>query len=346
MIPHTRSSSQLPPAEVGSDVAADSVFSSTDSSRNSKSPAGSSFPPSGRSAELSSDERRDGTTEAGGLFLVGRLLKYADEGLGSGCAHEHAAAPAEPGVQPLDLLAHARGDLLALDRDVLLCLGVARHDRRRLRKGLALYGATEQECGDEPVAGDVAVQIDDVARLLPAKNRPRRAQRLDHIAIADVSDVRLDLALLHQLVEPEVRHRSHRHRVDSEREGEDGDDLIAVDGAAVPVNGEHAIAVAVESDAQVESSVLDRLLQGAEIGGATADVDVRPVRLVSDRSHPGAELLERRGRETGIGAVCAVDADVQARQIGAESFDHVLEVAVGRYGDMVDFAAVPGRLVE
>ena len=68
-------------------------------------------------------------------------------------------------------------------------------------------------------------------------------------------------------------------------------------------------------------------LQAREVGRAAADVDVRAVGLVADRVHLGAELLEGLRREPGVRAVRAVDADPQAREVGAEALEDVLEVA-------------------
>ncbi len=67
-----------------------------------------------------------------------------------------------------------------------------------------------------------------------------------------------------------------------------GDDLVAVDDLALLVDREHAIAVAVERDADVVAELDDRALQQREVGGAAADVDVLAVRRIADRVHLGA----------------------------------------------------------
>ena len=54
------------------------------------------------------------------------------------------------------------------------------------------------------------------------------------------------------------------------REREDREDLVAVDDLAALVDREHAVAVAVERDAEVECLPRDELLQGREVGGAAA----------------------------------------------------------------------------
>ena len=55
------------------------------------------------------------------------------------------------------------------------------------------------------------------------------------------------------------------------------------------VDREHAVAVAVERDPEVEAAVAHGLLEQREVGRAAADVDVRAVGLVADRVHLGAE---------------------------------------------------------
>ena len=61
----------------------------------------------------------------------------------------------------------------------------------------------------------------------------------------------------HQRVEAEVRHLRDRDEVDAEVEREDRDDPVAVDDLAALVDREHAVAVAVEGDPEVEAAALD-----------------------------------------------------------------------------------------
>jgi hypothetical protein len=128
-------------------------------------------------------------------------------------------------------------------------------------------------------------------------------------------------------------------------EGEDREDLVAVDHLAVRIDGKHPVAVAVERDAEVETVALDELLQGAKIGGAAAHVDVRSVGFVADRRHLRAQLLEGLRRKARVGAVGAVDPESQPTEVGAEPLEDVLQVAVGRDADLVDLAAARRRRV-
>ena len=92
--------------------------------------------------------------------------------------------------------------------------------------------------------------------LLAAEQRPLLAERLEDVAVADRRRHDPDSVLRHQPVEAEVRHHRDRDDVDAEREREDRQDLVAVDGLATLVHREHAVAVPVEGDTQVEDSLV------------------------------------------------------------------------------------------
>ena len=129
-------------------------------------------------------------------------------------------------------------------------------------------------------------------------------------------------------------------------EREDRHDLVAVDDRAVFVDREHAVAVAVERDAEVELSGGDAVLQRGEVGRAAADVDVGAVGFVSDRLDVRTHLLERTRCNLGVRAVRAVDGDSQTGEVAAEALEHVLEITVDGDADMIDLAAAGCRRVE
>ena len=59
-------------------------------------------------------------------------------------------------------------------------------------------------------------------------------------------------------MEAEVGHLRHGDEVDPEVEGEHGEDLVAVDHGSLRVDGEQAVAVAVEGHSEVEVAAGDR----------------------------------------------------------------------------------------
>ena len=121
-------------------------------------------------------------------------------------------------------------------------------------------------------------------------------QRLEHVPVADVRRHDAHAALLHQTVEAEVRHARDRDEIDAEVQREDRDDLVAVHHRAVAVDREHAVAVTIEGDAEIEPAVAHGLLQERKVRRAAPDVDVVAIRRVPDRRHVRAEAFECRRR--------------------------------------------------
>src|SRR4029077_6116201 len=100
MIPHTRSSSQLPPVTSRLvERCRFAVFCPKRALENAKSPTERSAPSSGRSAELSSHETRDPTTEVLGLPSGPGLRQNPNDGLCAGGTDEAPASIAELGVE-------------------------------------------------------------------------------------------------------------------------------------------------------------------------------------------------------------------------------------------------------
>ena len=85
------------------------------------------------------------------------------------------------------------------------------------------------------------------------------------------------------------------------------DQLVAVDDDAVAVDGEHAVAVAVEREAGVVAALAHGLGERVDVRGAAAVVDVAPVGLGGEHLDVGAEAPEQRGRDLVGGAVGAVE---------------------------------------
>src|SRR4051812_34175356 len=298
----------------------------------------SGLPSSEASAELSSYERGDPIREFAGLSLSPGFGEEPNDGLGARRPDEDAGAAVEFAVQSLNLL-EQRSRQGAVEREVLLHLREGRHLRRGFGEGAAADRVAEQERGGETVAGDVIAEVDDVTRLLPAEERAVLAQRLEDVPVADVRRHYPDAALLEEAVQPEVRHHRHGHAVDAEMRREDREDPVAVDDVPVAVDREHPVAVAVECHAEIERVLPDDALQRTQIRRAAVLVDVRAVGLDADHGDACAEALERARRDLGVSTVCAVDADAQPREIGAESVDHVLQIAVSCNLDVIDRAA-------
>src|SRR5919197_1997277 len=297
------------------------------------------LPPSPRragSAELSCHESADGTTGSFSFSKRFRLGEDADHRLRAGWPHQHAAAAVELLVEPLYLAHDALRELPPHDANVVLDLWKTLHLRRRLLQGPPFERPTEEKPCGKAVAGHVVAQVDDVARLLPAQQPALAVERLEDVAVADVGRDHADAVLFGEPVQAEIRHHGDGHELDLEVEHQDREDLVAVDDLAARVDREHPVAVAVERDPEVGPGARNSLLQGSEVRGAVADVDVRAVGVRPNGGDLGAELLERRWGDAGVRAVRAVDDHLQAAEIGTDALDDVFEVAVRGNADVVD----------
>ena len=209
--------------------------------------------------------------------------------------------------------------------------------RRDLGEVAAAELAHRRQRRGDAVAGGDEAGVDDVARLLAAERPAALAQLVEHVAVADLGHRDLDPGLLHRLVEAVVAHHGDgdaaaelaaaRHPARRQ-----GDQLVAVVRAAGAVDGEHAVAVAVEGEADRRLGAGDRRGEAVEVGGAAAVVDVAPVGLGADRLDRGAEPLEDRRRGAEGGAVGAVEHHVLAGEVegegGLQRPQVVLEAAV------------------
>src|SRR5829696_10023314 len=125
----------------------------------------------GRSTELSTNESRDPTTEPGRFLLRGGFGENPNQRFGARGPDQDPPRSVQLGVQPLDLLAKLERKLSHAGRNVLLHLDERRHHRRRLCERPPLERPAEKQRRGEAVAGDMAVEADDVARLLAAEDR-------------------------------------------------------------------------------------------------------------------------------------------------------------------------------
>ena len=118
-----------------------------------------------------------------------------------------------------------------------------------------------EQRGGDAVAGGHEAHLDDVAGLLAAQRPAALAQRLEHVAVADVGGRDLDARGAHARVEAVVGHHGHRDAGHAEVHRGERDQLVAVDDDAVAVDGQHAVAVAVEGEAGVVAALADGLGQ-------------------------------------------------------------------------------------
>lgn len=143
--------------------------------------------------------------------------------------------------------------------DVEQHLRILRADGRKLRGLLpaAHEHVEELKRRQLTVAGRGVVGEDRVARLLAAKLVAALIHLFEHVAVAHARADEADAVFAAELVKAEVRH--HRRNDRAARElpaalhvrAADGKHLVAVDNAALLVDEQAAVRVAIERDADV-----------------------------------------------------------------------------------------------
>ncbi len=94
-------------------------------------------------------------------------------------------------------------------------------------------------------------------------------------------------------------------------EGEDGEDLVAVDDVALVVDRQAAVGVAVEGEAGVGTVLDDGTLEGPQVRRSAAVVDVEAVGGRVDRDHLGAGVAQRERAGLVRRALRAVEDDLE-----------------------------------
>ena len=220
-------------------------------------------PPSG-SAELSFHERGDASTQ---LLCIFRIFRLGED------AHERLRAGRRERARDHDRRAPAFSAVDLVENDLR---ELATRRPRMFRFACGKRGITGAASLERPAASarqsrSAAARPSPVTwppsqmtwpDCSPPRSPPSRAQRLEHVAVADRSRDDPDPVLGHEPVEAEVRHHRDRDDVDAEREREDREDLVAVDRLAALVDREHAVAVAVERDPEVEPVARQRPVAG------------------------------------------------------------------------------------
>ena len=141
-----------------------------------------------------------------------------------------------------------------------------------------------------------------MAALLAAEGVALRPHLLEDVAIADGSRHDVDAVVLHRDAEAEVGHHCRDHGVARERasvahaQGEDGQDLVAVDDIAFRVDREATIRVTIMRDADVGSMLDNGRDEVVQVSAAAALIDVEAVRRRMDGHHARARAAHGLGR--------------------------------------------------
>ena len=107
------------------------------------------------------------------------------------------------------------------------------------------------------------LEHDDVPGLLAAEHRPRDLHPLEDVLVADRRADDLAAGGLDRALQPAVRQDRHDEAAGQcvslePLEGEDAEDLVAVDDATRPIDRDQPVGVAVEGEADVGAALDDR----------------------------------------------------------------------------------------
>ena len=169
----------------------------------------------------------------------------------------------------------------------------------------------------------------------PPRPAPDDLHALEDVLVADRRSDDLAAGRLDGGLEAAVGQDRHdegpagQHAALEAIEGEDPEDLVAVDDPTAGVDGDEAVGVTVEGEPDVGAARRDCGRQRCRRGRTGVDVDVDPVGLVVDHLDRGTGRGQDLRTDHPARAVGAVDDEPQPRRVDrARQSKAVLQVAI------------------
>ncbi len=193
--------------------------------------------------------------------------------------------------------------------------------------------AQHLERGDDPVARGALLEDDHVTALLAAEDGARNLHPLEDVLVADGGPDDLAAGRLDRHLETAVRQDRHDEAAPGELapgqpvEGEQADQLVAVDDVPGGVDRDAPVGIAVEGEADVGAPLGHGRRQRRRGGRPATEIDVQPVGLGEDDLDPGPGRGEDVGRHDAARAVGAVEHDPEIGRDRPGQADPVLAVA-------------------
>src|SRR5439155_12853150 len=225
-----------------------------------------------RSAELAPDDAGELVRHHLDTPAIRAFDHHAREWLGAGIANQHAAAAVHLLLERGDLLVEA-GDRVErrlrphgdVDENLWELAHAARERRERLAR--LTRDAEQRQRGEDAVAGGRVIGKQQVPGLLTAEVRAPALHLLVNVPVADLRLHDLDPLGRQRFVEPEIRHDGGDDAVALEAAtprhvaSRDGERIVPVADLPEMIDGDQAIAVAVEREADRGTRRLNSLLQ-------------------------------------------------------------------------------------
>ena len=188
-------------------------------------------------------------------------------------------------------------------------------------------------------------------RLFPAEDITLVQHLLEDIPVAYSRLHALNPLGSQCLVKPEIAHDRYDRRILNQlalflkRAGQQIDNHISVDLAALFIDSQTAVRVAVKGDSDIRAFLDNRFRQFVQMSRAAAQIDVAAVRLVADNRQIRAGSFEIRRRRHHGSAVCAVDNYLHAGQIRMIAREDRLRVDPRRIFDPVYMVVLRDNIV-
>ena len=197
----------------------------------------------------------------------------------------------------------------------------------------------------DTVAGRRAVG-NDVTGGLAAQDSRAFVQARHHIAIADRDALERDALRLERTLGrgySSVPTTGPRSFCQLALQGNDVEQIVAVDELSAFIDHRNTVAVAVESDPELRAECCHRTLQVCRRRRAASVVDVATVRRAADADDVGPEVGEYARRHLVSRAVRAVHDDAQTRQIHVRGHGLAAEGLVAIFRVVATLGATEAR---
>ena len=219
--------------------------------------------------------------------------------------------------------------LLRQERDRIGQLGegrlAVRHDAQHLERR------------HDAVAARGVLADDHVAALLAAQSRARHEHAVEDVLVADGSPNDLAAGGLDRALQPAVREHGHdepalrQHATLQPVQGEDAQHLVAIHDAAVGIDRDQAVRVAIEGETHIGAPGRNGRGERAWGRRPAVDVDVHAVRLVVDHVDLGTGRGQDLRRDDAARTIGAIQHDPDRGADRAGKRKAVLAVAVQQF---------------
>ena len=156
-----------------------------------------------------------------------------------------------------------------------------------------------------------------MAGLFTAQIEAAFAHLLDHIAVADLGALELEVDGFQVFFEAQIGHHRRDNAVAGQKAApfpvacDQADELVAVNFLTALIDEDAAVRVAIECDADICAVFANGFAQRMGVCAADLLIDVEAIWRHADGEDLGAQLIKGRRGDLVGGAVCTIDTDAK-----------------------------------